>query len=155
MEGRKDQYKAKGLSSQERRRQALLTRQKEQRRSAFMAARLEALVASRDAEGAEEARRAPADVDVEMENAADDRVLRDHRRVARLRRYADILMHPEVGCARPHVLCARSSHSAWQWMVDVPADLGAPPTAPETGWVVMPRPEGTRCLVIAARCVRG
>lgn len=31
-----------------------------------------------------------------------------------------------------------------EWMTDLPGDLGS-------GWLVMPRPEGTRCLVIASR----
>lgn len=84
------------------------------------------------------------------------RQLTDHARVLALRE--DESMDESSGLSRSQKQQLRSRAKTWwgevctpEWLVEVPAELNGKGSPQGGGWFVVARPEGKRCVVVAAR----
>ncbi|ETV90566.1 hypothetical protein, variant [Aphanomyces invadans] len=140
MHPRREGWKRLGLSmdqNQERRRQDAMERQKQARRDLTMHVRSLALP-SVDSELEDlTATMMDAEMEVSMAASKSRKKTREDRVKARRSHYSNQLMHPE-------------------WMVDIPSTLVHASVSSsrqrefDDGWLVLPRPDGKRCLVIAS-----
>ncbi|OQR81202.1 snurportin-like protein [Achlya hypogyna] len=131
MSSRPEGWKRLGRTAdegQERRRQDAIARQRQARRDLTMHVRAMAVPSI---EADLEDITASMDMDVEVTSTKSRKKTREDRVKGRREIYCNQLSHPE-------------------WMVDIPSQLNGTCIGNGEGWYVLPRPDGKRCLVIAA-----